>query len=55
MTDKITAMAKIKTVIYKTSYRKPKLEQHEPRQKSGVNSGAPGWLAVSPPHVTLIV
>jgi hypothetical protein len=31
---------KEQTTIYKRSHRKLKIEQHEPHQKSGVNSGA---------------
>jgi hypothetical protein len=29
------------TMIYKTPHRPPKIEQHEPHQKPGMNSGAP--------------
>ena len=29
------------TIIYKTLHRKPTIEQHEPRLKSGVNAGDP--------------
>ena len=34
---------------------KLKLEEHEPLQKPGVNSGAPEGLAVPVPLVTLVV
>jgi len=43
------------TKIYKTSIRKLQIEQHEPHQKLGVNSGAPEEKAVPVPLVTPVV
>ena len=46
---------KEKTTNYKTLQRKQKIEQHEPRQKQGMNSGAHEGLAVPAPLVTPVV
>ena len=46
---------KRQTKIYKTKHRKLKIEQHDPHKRTGVNSGALKWLAVSDPLVTTVV
>ena len=42
------------TMIYKALHTL-NIEQHEPHQKLGINSGVPGGLAVSAPPVIPIV
>jgi hypothetical protein len=42
-------------MIYKTLLREQTIEQYESNLKSGMNAGAPEWLAVPAPHVTSIV
>jgi len=49
------AKKKRQTTIYKTLHRKLKIEQHEPHQKPGMNSGAPEGLQVPTPHVTHVM
>jgi hypothetical protein len=43
------------TMIYKTSHRKLNIDQNEPHQKPGVNSGALVGLAVPASLVSTIV
>ena len=40
-------------MIYKTLYRKLKIEQHEHHQKPDVSSGAPEWLVL--PAILVII
>ena len=44
-----------KTTIYKTLHRKLKIEQHDPHENPGVNSGAMEVQVVSAPHLTSVV
>ena len=46
---------KRQTMIYKTLHRKLTIERHEPRKKTGVNSGASKGLPVPVPPVASVV